>query len=652
MSKPNVDKTEKKIVNIKTDEVELIDKIKPKVGKIEKKNINIKTKLVDKTMPTEVELVDKIKPKVNRKKKDDQVKQLTEQLDKKLTITPKPNQRRMVKKDIVYKEGYVIPKLALSEKDKNMLLSELTVVPQVDKDFLAPNVDLSFPVYREDDINYYVPKFWALKKFGQQFIQPVIVKNSQVDFTFNGVLRGTQPEVVEHIMKKLMETNGGLLQLHTGYGKTTIAIYIASILKLKTLVIVHKSFLMDQWYERIQQFSDASVGIVRQKKVDVDGRDIVLCMVQSLALIDYDPELFKDIDLVIFDEAHRASSKVFSRAQFKFNPKYTIALSATPTRTDGLTKVLHYFFGETIVKVERKCDGVVFVKSFDYESNNLLFMEKKKWFQGVVKPNTIQMLTNICIIDERNRFVSNIINELRKINGRKILVLSKRINHLKILKIMVDNMIKEDVKNGLLCEDEVTTSYYVGGLKDWQLKNSEEADIIFASFAMCCEGLDIGSLNTLVLATSIRDPVQCLGRIMRKQVTDGEINPLIIDICDKLSFFENWGKQRVNYYKTNKYIVDKIQVFNDNCVSMYDYMIKKKMIEAGTYDAELLREKYITHLYGKETYIYEKRVKFRNYPISMFNYKNDLSSILQINTENTDYSQQGSIINYNPETVY
>ncbi len=986
---------------------ELNDVAVPKKKVVAKPKVNeqVKEELNDVVVPKK-----KVVAKLKKKNLDEE---LAEQLEK-VVLTKKPLAKPRVKQEIVYKEGHIIPKMALSEKEKNMLLSELTVVPEVSKDFLAPNVDLSFPVYREDETNYYVPKFWALNKFGPRFIQPVIEKNSQVDFTFNGSLRGTQNEVVEHIMKKLMETHGGLLQLHTGYGKTTIAIYIASILKLKTLVIVHKSFLMDQWYERIQQFTDASIGMIRQKKVDVDGKDIVLAMLQSLSMCDYDMDLCKDFDLVIVDECfpgytrivtdkgtftianlydlwknkkelpliksyneitktfeynrlthswkkhteelvgvkfgkkvvhctpnhrfltlngykeahlltnddivignyddkltenvfakvfnddqyqimlgsflgdgsidtiksiryrfkiihgieqqdycewkasmfncettiienngyaktkaikfetkifdsydkfpnnrttcpqwiidkidfraiaiwvmddgsinkkspaiclsscsfdedtqirlvaklnslgvkckyfkckrgyyyirinkegtdilipaifpyihesmkykittksfieyikinanvkyvwndkyldygtcritsvdkikvdktnravydieiennhnfiiggtsnggpvvhncHHVVSNVFSRAMFKINPKYTIALSATPTRADGLTKVLHWFLGGTIIKVARKCDNVVFAKSFDYDTNNPLFVEKKRRFNGVIKPDTVKILSNLCLVDERNRFISNIINELRKNDDRKILVLSKRIDHLKILKTMVDVMIKVDIENGLLCEDEITTSMYIGGLKPWQLKDAEEATIIFGSYAIANEGLDIGSLNTLVLATSIKDPVQAIGRIMRKQISDGEINPLIIDIGDKLSFFESWSKQRISYYNSNKYVVDKIQVYNDKCISMYDYMVKNKIIGEGIYDTDTLREKYITHLYGEITYKYEKKIKFRNYPDSMFDNKTDLANVLAINNDNIDYSKQGSIINYNPETVY
>ncbi|KNC70837.1 hypothetical protein SARC_16631, partial [Sphaeroforma arctica JP610] len=55
--------------------------------------------------------------------------------------------------------------------------------------------------------------------------------------------------------------------------------------RVKTLVVVHKTFLMNQWRERIAKFlPNASVGIIQQGKVDVDGHDVVLAMLQSLAL--------------------------------------------------------------------------------------------------------------------------------------------------------------------------------------------------------------------------------------------------------------------------------------------------------------------------------------------------------------------------------
>ena len=97
-----------------------------------------------------------------------------------------------------------------------------------------------------------------------------------------------------------------------------------------------------------------------------------------------------------------------------------------------------------------------------------------------------------------------------KQNGRKILVLSGRLEHLRILKEGIDVLIKGDIINGLLEEDEVTTGYYIGGMKEYQRNNASKCDIIFATFDIAAEGLDIDSLNTLVLATPKKNIIQSI----------------------------------------------------------------------------------------------------------------------------------------------
>src|SRR3990172_1348680 len=146
---------------------------------------------------------------------------------------------------------------------------------------------------------------------------------------------------------------------------------------------------------------------------------------------------------IVAHNCHHISSRIFSRALLKITPKYTIGLSATPHRTDGLTKVINWFIGDIIAKVERKGTNAVYVKKFEYTSNDDLFGEKKRWFKGNVKPDPTKMITNMYKINARNKFLANIINNLRKQDERKTLILSGRIEHLKILKKLVDTMIQE-----------------------------------------------------------------------------------------------------------------------------------------------------------------------------------------------------------------
>jgi len=119
--------------------------------------------------------------------------------------------------------------------------------------------------------------------------------------------------------------------------------------------------------------------------------------------------------------------------------------------------------------------------------------------------------------------------------------LSDRKNHL--------NDIYKFVTTNNIC----TVGYYVGGMKKEKLKESEYKELILGTFAMANEGLDIEALNTLILASPKSDIVQSCGRILRK--SHCSIEPVIVDMVDKFSIFENQSNKRLKYYRTKKYDV-------------------------------------------------------------------------------------------------
>jgi superfamily II DNA or RNA helicase len=92
-----------------------------------------------------------------------------------------------------------------------------------------------------------------------------------------------------------------------GEGKTIVGLRAASLLNVTTLVIVHKNLLMTQWKERIEAcLPNAKVGFVQGDVEDVEGKDIVICTVQSIIREGkYDEGFFERFGFVIIDEAHR-----------------------------------------------------------------------------------------------------------------------------------------------------------------------------------------------------------------------------------------------------------------------------------------------------------------------------------------------------------
>lgn len=457
------------------------------------------------------------------------------------------------------KSGYIIKKDSLSNDDKNTLLNDLNVSPE---SFGSPNnFQEPFPVFRESISRYRIPRFYGIQKFGlpqRSNINPGI----SIDLTFNGSLKETlqQDNACSTTIKQLHTVGGGILSLPTGYGKTTCALYILSQLKVKTLIIVHKEFLMNQWIERINQFlPDAKAGILRQNKIQIKGFDITVAMLQSIAMKDYPQDTFSSFGLTIIDETHHICSKVFSRALFTASSKYMLGLSATPNRKDGLTKVLHWFLGPISFSIIREAEKNVSVTLHNFSC---------EYFTKEPPPMTITgqlsiplAINNIVTIEERNILIVDFILDFLSQN-RKTIVLSERRCHCENLLNMVNEKKSADKTCGL----------YMGGMKQAVLKINENCDVIFATYSLAHEGLDIPSLNTLILATPKCDVVQSCGRILRESGSKKTHNPLIIDIVDKYASFINQSKKRTSFYKksgfnitSNKPISKKVSLPSNTC---------------------------------------------------------------------------------------
>ena len=452
-------------------------------------------------------------------------------------------------KSVLCNKGYIINKKKFSDQIISNVKSDLKVKPFVKGNY-GRGVK-SFKLYIENEEKLCMPKYYGLEKFG---IPEVIDENKglKTKIKFKGKLRDYQEKIMDVILPRIRREGGGLISIPPGKGKTCLGIYIATKLKLKTLVIVHKTFLVDQWKDRIAFFSDAKVGMIQQKKVDVEGKDIVIGMLQSICSRDYEQDILEEYGLIIVDECHHIAARVFSKALKKVTAKHIIGLSATPNREDKLDKVMYWYMGKMLYQEKQKINQDIKIKIYKYDCKHKDYRDIfNRYTKSVQLPS---MITNVCNIPERNDFIINLINETKKKNiHRKILILSGRLDQLDFLKSKIDS------------KNKYTTSKYIGGMKKQQLKEAEDAEIIFSTYEMSSEGLDIPSLNTVFMISPRSNVEQSVGRILRKEAGKYLAQPLVVDIVDKLKVFTAQGYKRRKFYKniTNYKNIDVFKLIDN-----------------------------------------------------------------------------------------
>ena len=458
-------------------------------------------------------------------------------------------------------KGFTIHKKELNEEQLFALRADLVAKPYTPCIMGGPAQNITFPIFRESTHKIYVPRFYGEKHFSVAK-ESKIPCGEDIDVPFSGELRDNQKPVVATYLKHVgvsceynstifgnssstiiePDGGGGLLELPCAYGKTTISLYLASKIRKKTLVIVHKEFLMNQWIERIKQFlPSARIGRIQGQIVDIENKDIVLGMLQSLSMKDYPPSTFDSFGLTIIDEVHHISSEVFSCALFKIVSKYMMGLSATMNRKDGTTKVFKMFLGDVVYKGSRDEQHSVVVRAINYKTDDEDFNNVKLDYRGNVQYST--MISKLCTYNRRTEFILRIITDMfNENNDQQIMVLAHNKN---ILKYLHDAIESRKIVNG-------SVGYYIGGMKEAALKETETKKIVIATYSMAAEALDIKSLTTLIMATPKTDIEQAVGRILRQK----HGSPVVVDIIDSHAPFQKqWSKRRTFYKKQNYKII-------------------------------------------------------------------------------------------------
>jgi hypothetical protein len=196
------------------------------------------------------------------------------------------------------------------------------------------------------------------------------------------------------------------------------------------------------------------------------------------------------------------------------------------------------FLGDIIYHEKRESDDSVLVKAIEFKTNNEEFNETAYDYRG--NPAYSTMISKLCTFNHRSEFILTILKkELQEKEDQQIMILA----HNKNLLTYLHDAIKH--------RNIASVGYYVGGMKENELKKSEVCKIIIATYAMAAEALDIKTLSTLILATPRTDITQAVGRILRVK----HERPLVIDIVDSHQVFQQQWQKRLKFYISNKYTI-------------------------------------------------------------------------------------------------
>lgn len=451
------------------------------------------------------------------------------------------------------------------------LKEELTMTPNINFS-LQSESPKSFSIYTENEKRIYIPRYYGLQHYGLPDKCTLPDGIHCENLKFEGTLREQQLEPVQKFITAASDPlkRGGIISVPCGFGKTIMSVYIACHFKKKTMFVSHKDFLNQQFLETVKQFvPNAKVGLIKQSKVDVEDKDIVIASLQSLAMRDYDINIFKQFGLVIIDEVHHLGAEVFCRAFQKLNVSMILGLSATLNRKDGMRKVFEHYIGKSVYKYVKQEKIEVNVEMHKYFNPDVSYSAVKQLWNG--KPNNSAMINNICSFIPRTIYIINVLKRiLRDEPDRKILILSERRQQLTTFEDLV-------IKEGLAKE----VGYYVGGLTQAALDISASKQIILATFQMAAEGMNIPTLNTVIFASPISDVQQSLGRILREKPSDRKYVPLCVDIWDEFSLFTRKGYTRIKYYNTNHY---NVQYYIDD--TLIEHKNEKDNVKYGFIEDE------------------------------------------------------------------
>ena len=348
-----------------------------------------------------------------------------------------------------------------------------------------------------------------------------------------------QSEFFSTLVRQTKRTECVFAVAPTGSGKTIAALNAIHALGRSALIVVPSISLAYQWRDRITEFLGlpaSRIGILKGGKCDWHDKSVVVAVVHSLCKGKMGRDFHSHFGVAIWDEAHRMAAKWFSRSLMQVLAKYRIALTATPTRKDGMSKLLHAAFNEPNTKVSGNTLTALPCRAYVLHTSCTV----KSPSYGTTTMKLGVLMSAVAADHKRNRLIAKMVYR-GYVRGRNILILSDRIEQLKaLIAMLVDKGIpRKEV--GLFVSATSATE---------QDRIKAECRIIAATYGMMKEGQDVPRLDMGIDATPRSEGNQAIGRIRRECA--GKKTPVWVTLFDHKAseLLRGISSSRIKDYKS------------------------------------------------------------------------------------------------------
>ena len=316
----------------------------------------------------------------------------------------------------------------------------------------------------------------------------------------------------------------------TGSGKTVVGLRAAAIRGRKTAVVIHLSEIARQWVDGAQEH----LGLPRDRISVMGGgasdwrdKDLVVCMIQSLSREPgrYGDEFYESFGTVIFDEVHRMGAPVFSKAAWQFPAEVRFGMSATLNSRHIGAQVYYWHLGPVkAISGQEALPMEIWPRLYDCGGYKL-------W--GDSHGARMKCLS---LDPARNRLIGKLVQKMYNA-GRHIMVVAESVRHVQeLMRMTTEAGVPADVIGQFTASSRGTKEVLVGDriqvvaqskkMTSTELvRVREDARVIFATYGMIKEGVDIPRLDAGLDATPRSNAEQLIGRIRRPH--PGKRSPIL-----------------------------------------------------------------------------------------------------------------------------